>query len=118
MLRNAHRVSLHDIVLRQHLLGGVDLRLKSPATAVFLRRFYAYAQACIRAVQDKGQPPLWSHWRDKTAECAALLAFIDHSHRYYGVLACQTHPVFAVQNSALLKFSQGCGLPVQACVAS
>ncbi len=68
MLRNATRVSLEDIVLRQKLLG-YDYDVLRPAEPgswkepytedriAFVRAFYNYARA-----NPNGQPQLWSEW--------------------------------------------------------
>src|SRR6266567_1850175 len=68
MLRNASRVSLEDIVLRQKLLG-YDYDVLRPAEPgswkepytedriAFVRAFYNYARA-----NPNGQPQLWSEW--------------------------------------------------------
>lgn len=66
MLKNAGRVSFEDLVVRQWLIGGVDLRDVSgkwdKADAArerldFLRRFYDYARE-----NPGGRPLLWSEW--------------------------------------------------------
>jgi hypothetical protein len=66
MLRNAGVVSFEDLVVRQWLIGGVDLRDVSgkwdkaedaKARLEFLRRFYDYARA-----NPNGWPQLWSQW--------------------------------------------------------
>jgi protein-tyrosine phosphatase len=68
MLRNANRVSLEDIVLRQKILShGYDV-LQPPEAeiwktpyaadrAAFVRAFYDYARA-----NPNGRPQLWSEW--------------------------------------------------------
>jgi protein-tyrosine phosphatase len=68
MLRNANRVSLEDIVLRQKILShGYDVlqpdepgNWKAPYAAdraAFVRAFYNYARA-----NANGRPQLWSEW--------------------------------------------------------
>jgi Inositol hexakisphosphate len=68
MLRNANRVSLEDIVLRQKILShGYDVlqptdaeNWKAPYTAdraAFVRAFFDYARA-----NPNGRPQLWSEW--------------------------------------------------------
>jgi hypothetical protein len=68
MLRNANRVSLEDIVLRQKILSdGYDVlqpdepgNWKAPYAAdraAFVRAFYDYARA-----NPNGRPQLWSEW--------------------------------------------------------
>ncbi len=68
MLRNANRVSLEDIVLRQKILShGYDVlqpdepgNWKAPYAAeraAFVRAFYKYARA-----NPNGRPQLWSEW--------------------------------------------------------
>jgi hypothetical protein len=66
MLRNAREVSFEDILVRQWLIGGVDLRDVSgkwdkvenaQERLEFLRRFYDYAKA-----NPNGRPLLWSQW--------------------------------------------------------
>ena len=66
MLRNAREVSFEDVLVRQALLGGVDLRDvsgkwdkvdASQERLHSLRQFYDYARA-----NPGGQPLLWSQW--------------------------------------------------------
>jgi len=66
MLVNATLVSAEDIVMRQELLGGLNLFAPVPTgwkqplalkRADFLRRFYEYA-----ADNPRGRPQLWSEW--------------------------------------------------------
>ena len=77
MLRNADRVSVEAIILRQFLLGGVDLRRKTLATHMFLQRFHAYARACLQAQRDRKPVPSWSTWHAQLSEHQTLLRFID-----------------------------------------
>lgn len=74
MLRNANRVSLDDIVLRQKILSkGYDVLQppdaddwKAPYTAnraKFVRAFYDYARA-----NPNGRPKLWSEWLKSGAQ--------------------------------------------------
>ena len=73
MLRNANRVSLEDIVLRQKILShGYDVlqpnepgNWKAPYAAdraAFVRAFYDYARA-----NPNGHPKLWSEWLKSSA---------------------------------------------------
>ena len=66
MLKNANDVSFEDVIVRQWLLGGVDVREvsgkwerieASQARLAFLRRFYDYARANPGA-----RPLLWTQW--------------------------------------------------------
>jgi hypothetical protein len=68
MLRNANRMSLEDIVLRQKILSdGYDVlqpaepeNWKAPYAAdraAFVRKFYDYARA-----NPNGRPKIWSEW--------------------------------------------------------
>jgi hypothetical protein len=66
MPRIARDVSFEDVVVRQWLIGGVDLRdvsgkwdkaEDSHERLDFLRRFYDYAKA-----NPNGRPFLWSQW--------------------------------------------------------
>ena len=77
MLRNAHRVSADDIIQRQFLIGGVDLRRRTE-TVLFLQRFHAYARVCLAAVEQGKQVPVWSNWLAKLTEHQTLLRFIEH----------------------------------------
>jgi hypothetical protein len=72
-LRNANRVALEDIVLRQKILShGYDVlqpdepgNWKAPYAAdraAFVRAFYDYARA-----NPNGQPKLWSEWLKSSA---------------------------------------------------
>jgi protein-tyrosine phosphatase len=74
MLRNANRVSLEDIVLRQKILShGYDVlqpdepgNWKAPYAAeraAFVRAFYDYARA-----NPNGRPKLWSEWLKSGAQ--------------------------------------------------
>lgn len=67
--RNASQVSLADIIVRQHLLGGVDLTTHAHAACLpRLHSFYAYAVAVLAAVP--GTPELYSLWRHRHAALA------------------------------------------------
>jgi hypothetical protein len=67
MMRNARKVSLDDILKRQWLLGGVDLRVEPPrddwrhagavARKQFLEKFYQYCKA-----NSDGFKQSWSEW--------------------------------------------------------
>jgi protein-tyrosine phosphatase len=74
MLRNANRVSLEDIVLRQKILG-YDYDVLQPSKhgdwrapytedrIAFVRAFYNYARA-----NPNGRPQLWSEWLKSGAQ--------------------------------------------------
>ena len=67
IMRNADRVSLGDIVSRQHALGGINLfRLRETSSykyfscldrIYFINEFYAYAES-----NSDGFKTTWSEW--------------------------------------------------------
>ncbi|MFA4875017.1 MAG: hypothetical protein WC690_06710, partial [bacterium] len=73
MMRNAKAISFRDILQRQYVLGGIDLRKLGPVRSWqhkysaerlnFLKRFYAYAK-----VNGDGFETSWTKWLAQNAQ--------------------------------------------------
>lgn len=87
MMMNADRVSMVDIVHRQHAIGGVnlfDITAKDPTWhqerefkrqwLIFLARFHAYA----KAQKGQGFKVLWSEWSAANPGLPADVSFEKH----------------------------------------
>src|SRR5207302_4335960 len=111
MLRNATRVSLEDLVLRQKLLGyGYDVlqpveagNWKAPYIddrIAFVRAFYNYARA-----NPNGRPQLWSEWLTSIGLSEVLSLFPD-KHTFRGADESQW-PLTSGEYDLKLMFDDG-----------
>lgn len=81
LLRNADKVSMEDVVRRQHLIGGINLfdvtpkdptwpqeKLAKRGWIITLARFHTFAQKYIQAKANEQPLPTWKAWSESHAD--------------------------------------------------